>query len=336
MRIGLAAVALTLLGTVAVPAADSVVVYTALDRQFSEPILREFTAQTGIRVLPVYDTESTKTVGLTNRIIAEANRPRCDVFWNNEILNTVRLQQQGLLQPCHPPQATNYPAEFQDPNGYWFGFAARARVLIVNTERVAREQMPDSIADLADPNWAGKIGIAKPLYGTTATHAACLFAQLGPARARELFDAIKANDVQVEGGNKVCAVKVGAGQLAFALTDTDDAIEEVDSGKPVQIVYPDNTEDGMGVLLLPNTLALVKDCPHPDAGEKLIDYLLSAEVEAKLANGPSAQIPLNKKCDAKSRAVGDVQLHAAPVKFDEAARKWDEARTYIEAHFLTK
>ncbi|MCK4343558.1 MAG: extracellular solute-binding protein, partial [Phycisphaerae bacterium] len=124
-----------------------VVVYTALDRQFSEPILDDFTAQTGIKVQAVYDTESTKTVGLTNRIIAEANRPRCDVFWNNEILNTLRLKAEGLLQPCQPSQAENYPARYRDPEGYWHGFAARARVIIVNTDLVKPEELPKSVAD---------------------------------------------------------------------------------------------------------------------------------------------------------------------------------------------
>src|SRR5687768_717596 len=60
-----------------------VVVYAALDREFSEPILDDFTQATGIRVLAKYDDESTKTVGLTNILIQEAGRPRCDVFWNN-------------------------------------------------------------------------------------------------------------------------------------------------------------------------------------------------------------------------------------------------------------
>src|SRR4051812_40654777 len=76
---------------------DEVVVYSALDREFSEPVLDRFTKETGIRTLPKYDLESSKTVGLTSAIIAEANRPRCDVFWNNEILNTLRLQEKGLL-----------------------------------------------------------------------------------------------------------------------------------------------------------------------------------------------------------------------------------------------
>ena len=64
---------------------NEVVVYAALDREFSEPILDRFTADTGISVRAVYDKESTKTVGLTNRILGERKKPQCDLFWNNEI-----------------------------------------------------------------------------------------------------------------------------------------------------------------------------------------------------------------------------------------------------------
>src|SRR3954465_4164398 len=82
--------------------AGSVVVYSALDREFSEPILKAYAKQTGVKVLPKFDVESTKTVGLTNLIVAERARPRCDLFWNNEILNTLRLKEKGLLAPFHP------------------------------------------------------------------------------------------------------------------------------------------------------------------------------------------------------------------------------------------
>src|SRR5687768_16697651 len=73
-------------------AEQEVVVYAALDREFSEPILNEFQAATGVQVLDKYDVESTKTVGLVSAIIQEQKRPRCDVFWNNEILHTLRLK----------------------------------------------------------------------------------------------------------------------------------------------------------------------------------------------------------------------------------------------------
>src|SRR5271163_763024 len=104
-------------------AADTVVVYSSLDREFSEPILKAYGQRSGVRVLPKFDVESTKTVGLTNLIIAEADRPRCDLFWNNEILNTLRLKKRGLLAPFRPSHAGDLPATFRAKDGTWYGFA---------------------------------------------------------------------------------------------------------------------------------------------------------------------------------------------------------------------
>ena len=311
-----------------------VVIYTALDRQFSEPILNDFTAKTGIEVRAAYDTESTKTVGLVSRIRSEANRPRCDVFWNNEILNTLRLEEEGLLQPCHPPQGQHYPQQYRDPDGYWYGFAARARVIIVNTNLVPEDEMPLSINDLVNPQWTGKIGIAKPLFGTTASHVACLFALLGEQAARELLVSFKANDIVVAAGNKTCAVMVGRGQLAFGLTDTDDALIELEEGKPVRIVFPDARKGEMGTLLLPNTLAVIKGAPHPVAAEKLINYLLSPEVEARLAEGPSGQIPLHPQTAVQSRVVKLADIQQMKVDFAEAAKAFERAAEFIKEKFL--
>ncbi|MEZ6109254.1 MAG: hypothetical protein R3B96_25025 [Pirellulaceae bacterium] len=74
---------------------DDVVVYAALDREFSEPILSAEATASGLHVLPVYDLESTKTLGLVARIEAESGSPQCDLFWNNEILHTLRLKEAG-------------------------------------------------------------------------------------------------------------------------------------------------------------------------------------------------------------------------------------------------
>ncbi len=316
------------------PAARAVVVYAALDRGFSEPILKAFEQETGIEVRAVYDTESTKTVGLVNRIRAEQNRPRCDVFWNNEIINTIRLKQEGLLQPCAPPEAANYPEQFKDPDGYWFGFAARARVLIVNTDLVKAGQEPQSIFDLTDPRWKGKVGIAKPLFGTTASHIACLFAALGEQRAAKWLVDLKANDIQIMSGNRGCAQAVGKGQLRCALTDTDDAMLELAAGRPVKIVYLDTGPEQIGTLFIPNTLSVIKGCPNPEGAEKLINYLLSVEVETKLANGPSAQIPLNKKFTGRARVKTPQQIKPMKIDLSEAAKRFEQAAKHIEKHFL--
>ena len=270
-------------------AGESVVVYSSLDREFSESILKAYGRQSGIRVLPKFDVESTKTVGLTNLIIAEAVRPRCDLFWNNEILNTLRLKERGLLVPFHPAGASDLPGAFKDKDGFWYGFAARARILIVNTKLVAAGDRPTGIRDLLDQRWKGKIGIAKPLFGTTATQAACLFVTWGEEKGKEYFKELKANDVQVFSGNKQVATAVGSGQIAFGLTDTDDAMGEVDAGSPVEIVYPDRSPDALGTLFIPNTLAIIKGSPHQKEALALADYLLNPKIEEALATGPSAR-----------------------------------------------
>ncbi len=310
-----------------------VVVYSALDSEFSQPIMDDFQQETGISVLAKFDTESTKTVGLTRAIIEEASRPRCDVFWNNEILNTLRLQQQGLLDVYRSPIAEQYPAMARSKQGTWHGFAARARVLIVNTDKVPPADRPDSIHDLADPKWRGQTAIAKPLAGTTATHAACLFQFWGDARAKEFFRKLKANDVQILSGNKRVAVQVAGGQLPFGLTDTDDAIIEKENGMPVEIIYPDQGADGMGTLFIPNTLAIIKGAPHRADAQRLVDYLLSAKVEAKLAAGRSAQIPLNPNCHAEVRVRTPKTVKAMQVDFDAAVEKWDTAVKFIRDEF---
>lgn len=314
-------------------AADPVTVYTALDREFSEPILQDYEKAAGVRVLAKYDVESTKTVGLTNLIAAEAARPRCDLFWNNEILNTLRLKRAGLLQPFRPAGADDYPAAFRDREGFWYGFAARARILLVHTGAVAEADRPRGLRDLLDPRWKGRVAIAKPLFGTTATHATCLFAAWGADEAKRFFRALKANGVQVLSGNKQVAQAVGNGEAAVGLTDTDDAMGERDAGRPVAIVYPDRAPDGLGTLFIPNTLAVVKKAPHAAGAEALASYLLSPAVETALARGPSAQIPLNPAVTAPPRVETPKTVRPMPVDWDAAVALWDQAAAFLAAEF---
>lgn len=310
-----------------------VVVYSAQDREFGEPVLRDYAKQSGVDVLPKFDVESTKTVGLANDIIAEKSRPRCDLFWNNEILNTLRLKERGLLQPFRPSHADDVPPTFRAKDGTWYGFAGRARVLIVSTKLVPEAERPRGIRDLLDPKWKGKIGIAKPLFGTTATQAACLFAAWGDDEAKTFYRGLKANGVQVFSGNKQVATAAGSGQIAFGLTDTDDAIGEVEAGSPVAIVYPDRKPDEMGTLFIPNTIAIIKGAPHPEAARALADHLLSPEMEARLATGPSAQIPLLRTTKAATRIETPKTVHAMEVDFEAAAKAWERTATFLASEF---
>ncbi len=314
------------------PQTDEVVVLCALDREFAAPVLGEAEVDCDLPMRVKYDIESNKTVGLTNEIIRNGQRQRADLFWNNEILHTIRLQRLGLLASVETTHCARFPKRFMSPTGHWFGFAARGRVLIVNTDLMrVTHQRPNSFADLAEARFAGKCTLARPFFGTSATHAAVMFDRLGPSEAARLYSAIAHNAV-LQGGNKQVAEKVAAGQFLFGLTDTDDALVEIDAGKPVVIVFPDQGDQEMGTLLIPNTLSVIKNGPHTPQATRLLQRLLMADVEERLAAGASGQIPLATDVAARSRVTVD-GLKVMAADFESAADCWEASASQLKQIF---
>jgi iron(III) transport system substrate-binding protein len=271
--------------------ARSVTVYVSTDRVFSEPVLREYEKRTGVRVDAVYDTEETKSTGLANRLLAEKPRPRADVFWSNEPVRTLVLKSRGVLAPYRSPSAEGIPPALVDPDGFWTGFSARIRVIAYNTKLVAAEDAPKSVFELADPKWKGQVAIADPRFGSTSFHVAALYAAAGDQKMDNFFRQLKGNGVRVVDGNSVVRDLVARGEVKVGLTDTDDVNVAIENGQPIAMILPDQT--GLGVPVMPNMVSLIANAPHADEARKLIDYLLSADVERQLAQSEAVQIPLH-------------------------------------------
>lgn len=297
----LAALALSLLAVTACKdTAPSVTIYTSVDRSFSEPILLAFEARTGIRVDALYDVEAAKTTGLVNKLLAEAGRPRADVFWNGELVQTQRLAAQGLLAPYVPKGADE-----QGPDALWTAFGGRARVMIINTDRMARAR-PTGLADFLSRQWqAGDLAVAHPLFGTSATQAAALYALWGPDVAGRYYRDLQAAGVQIVDGNSVVRDMAVRGDILFGLTDTDDACAAYAKGAPVAVIFPDQGPNGIGTLVIPNTVALVAGAPHADTGKALIDYLLQAQVAQDLADAGWFHVDGDRVLAAQSCGLPD-------------------------------
>jgi iron(III) transport system substrate-binding protein len=269
----------------------TVTVYVSTDRVFSEPVLREYEKRTGVRVNAVYDTEETKSTGLANRLIAEQARPQADVFWSNEPVRTLLLKSRGVLSPYRSPSAEGIPRALVDSEGYWTGFSARIRVIAYNTKLVRAEEAPQSIFDLADLRWRGQVAMADPRFGSTSFHVAALYATAGDEKMDDFFRRLKANDVRVVDGNSVVRDLVARGDVKVGLTDTDDVNVAIEDGQPIAMVLTDAA--GLGVPVMPNMVSLIANAPHSDEGRRMIDYLLSADVEQQLAQSEAVQIPLH-------------------------------------------
>ena len=309
-----------------------VVVYTSVDQIFSEPILKAYEKKSGVKVKAVYDVEAAKTTGLVNRLIAEKKRPKADVFWNSEIGKTIVLKQKGVLTPYKSPSAADLPVQFIDKENYWTGFAARARVLVYNTDLLDTHELPTSIFELTVAIWRGKVALAYPLFGTTATHVAALYHHLGREKAEMYLKALAANDVVIVNGNSVVRDLVAEGRLPIGFADTDDVNVAVQSGKPVKMIYPD--KDGIGTLLIPNTVALIKGAPHPEEGRKLINYLLSREVESWLSHSQSANMPLRDGVKTPNHVPSYSSITAMDVDFYKVAGDMDKSARFCQKLFV--
>lgn len=270
---------------------SSVVVYCAHDAVFAEEILRAFEQQTGTKVLVKYDTEATKSLGLVELLLAEKDAPRCDVFWNNELLGTADLAERGVLAAYRSPSAERIPTQWRDSGDRWAGFAARLRVQITHLGRNWLVPVPGPIGSFhpaGEADWP-RVAIAKPLYGTTLTHYAVLWDKWGAENLRAWHRDTRKHGLREVNGNGAVKDLVATGVCDSGLSDTDDFFDAKDARAPVAMVPVQI--DGAAICI-PNTVALVRGAAHERAAKQLIDFLLSTEAELALAKSKSRQIPL--------------------------------------------
>ncbi len=339
-------------------ASGEVVVYTSVDQVFSAPVFRACQEKTGLEVRGAFDTEETKSTGIVNRLIAEAAHPQADVFWSNDPVRPYLLAARGLVDAYAPPVAAQIPATFharptqtgtaakgagKKPQGdLWVGFAARARVLLVNTDEVPAAETPTSLLDLTSPRWRGQVAIANPLYGTTTMHVGALAVAWGDQRLEDYLDALKANGVRVASSNGEVKRLVVAGEVAVGLTDTDDAHEALESHAHVRVVYPDQDArpagpgakpaPPLGTLVMPTAAVLLRGAPHPEAARALIDCLVSADTERRLAVKAAHMpllpgVPLPKAVQASVRRVED--LRAMDVDYRAVAQAMERLQPFL-------
>lgn len=237
------------------------VAYCAQDQVYAESIFHDFEKQTGIKVRAVYDSEAVKTVGLANRLLAERSHPQCDVFWGNEEMRTRQLTAQDV---------------FRETNG-WAAFGYRSRRVVINTNLVQLASAPHSLLELTNKQWRGKIALAYPQFGTTGTHFHALRQHWGAEQWEIWCRALAANKPLMVDGNSVVVKLVGKGEASIGLTDSDDIAEGQNNGLPIMpLAINEET------LLIPNSVAIIRNAPHSELAEKLFEYLQRPEVAERL------------------------------------------------------
>ncbi|MEL6499274.1 MAG: extracellular solute-binding protein [Planctomycetota bacterium] len=313
----------------------SVVLYTSADDYLVDQVVAVFEQRTGIDVLVVGDTEATKTVGLYQRLMNEKDAPRADVWWSSEPFYTVRLADEGVLAPftaerAHADFGGGWPSAMRAEDGTWYGFALRARVIAYDTRKI--DSPPLTLRDLAEPSWRGKVGIARPLFGTTVGHVAALVHLWGEGPTRSWLEAMKANDVRLYDSNSAVVRAIADGEIELALTDTDDVWVGQANGWPVGLAYevselPAGVPlvqgevpplSGFGPLTIPNTVARVAGGPNSSEAAELIEFLISAEGERLIMGSDSRNVPLRADLASELAAAHPQTVIESPAQPDLA------------------
>jgi len=307
-----------------------VVLYSAFERERCEPLVRRFELEHGLLARVEYQSPSS-ALALAQRLREDRDRPRCDVFWNDEIARTVELAEDGLFASYDSPRAAGIPEEYRDPGRRWTGCAARACVLVVNTNLADPSEIR-GVRDLLDPRWQGKACMARPLSGTPLAHAAALYVALGATGARGFFRALQGAGVNFVRTNAQVVSLVREGRMVLGLADTDE-VER--AGSELEIVFPD--QDGGfagGALVLPCSVAVVAGAPHPEAARELADFLLSIESEAQLARSKRARLPLRAEVSRPVAVRSLAELRRMPVDPARLAAEIERRLPELERMFV--
>ena len=185
---------------------DKLVIYNAQHAELIEPIAKDFTEKTGIEV----EVRDGSDLEMANQLVTEGKASPADVFLTENSPAMSLVQSDGLFQPLEQQTLDNIPARYRPDDNSWTGFSARSTVMVYNTDKVSKDELPTSLTDLADPEWKGRISFS-PTGADFQAIVAGYLALEGEDATKQWLEGLKANGT-VYDGNDVVLESVNSGQ----------------------------------------------------------------------------------------------------------------------------
>ncbi|KDE39885.1 ABC transporter, substrate binding protein [Nitrincola lacisaponensis] len=265
LRTWLLATALTLPG--AAFAQQTLTLYTSQPNTDAQMTVDAFTrANPDIQVDWVRDGTTQLITRLRAELSAGISKPDVLLIADNVTLES--LKREGLLQAYLSPERDAYDAELYDAEGYYYGTKMITTGIAYHTRA---SQQPDSWQDLVNEQYRNQVVMPSPLYsGAALIHLAALTdqAELG----WDYYAALKQNGASAQAGNGAVLSAITAGTHPYGVIVDFMAIREAAKGSPIQFVFPQE-----GVTAVTEPVAILKDAAQPEAAQRFVDFLLSAE-----------------------------------------------------------
>jgi iron(III) transport system substrate-binding protein len=252
-------------------------IYSYRQPYLIDPLLKEFTDETGIKVNVIFAEK-----GLIERIQAEGRNSPADVLLTVDVGNLAQATGAGIAQPIQSPiLEAAIPPAYRATDGEWVGLTRRARVIYASKERVKQDTI--SYEELADPKWRGKICIRSGQHVYNVALIASMIAHHGEDWTELWLRGVKANLARKPAGDDRLQVKgVYAGECDIAVGNTyymgamqknDKEPEQKEWANSVRIIFPDTNDRGTHVNI--SGAVVAKYAPHKGNAIKLLEFLAS-------------------------------------------------------------
>ena len=270
-----ATLALAALASLPSAAHADVNIYSYREPGLIDPLLKAFTAKTGIKANVVFAKD-----GLNERLAAEGANSPADLLFTVDAGRLSEAKAAGITQAVQSETLSALPAAYRDAEGHWFGLTMRARVIYASKDRVKQDAI--TYEELADPKWKGKLCTrsGQHVYNTSLT--ATMIAHKGEAATEAWLKGVKANLARKPaGGDREQVRDVHAGRCDIALGNTyymaamQKSPDQKAWADSVRIIFPNAADRGSHINV--SGMALTKNAPNKDDAVKLMDFLASAE-----------------------------------------------------------
>jgi iron(III) transport system substrate-binding protein len=250
----------------------SLTIYSGREEELVGPLIDRFEQSSGVDVEVRYGDSAE----LAATIAEEGNNSPADVFFAQDPGSLGALEGEQLLAELPDEVLDRVPERFRDSDRRWVGTSGRVRVIAYNTDEVPEEEVPESVSELTDPKWKGKVGIAP----TNASFQAFVTAMRlidGDEKAREWLEGMRANDVKVYERNTPIVEAVAAGEIQLGLVNHYylGLVKEESPDAPVANFYLSSNDPGSLVSVA--GAGIVEGTDDEDAAREFVQYLLSDE-----------------------------------------------------------
>ncbi|MEN9938719.1 MAG: hypothetical protein RLZZ387_5298 [Chloroflexota bacterium] len=255
-------------------ASGELVVYTSRSEALFKPVLEEFgKAYPNVTVTMLSGSNGE----LAAKLLEEKGNPKADVLVNSDQLTMLSLASEGVFAPNDSPAVVSVPEDYRADDGSWVSLTLRPRVIMYNTDLVTPEELPATMMDLADPKWKGQIGAADSRSGAMLAQLAVMRQELGEDQMKAFVEGLVANETQWFGSHTDVRKAVGAGEFKLGLVYHYYYHLSKAEGAPVGIVYPDQGDGQMGLVVNSTNAGIISGAPNAELAKLFVDFMLSPE-----------------------------------------------------------